>query len=346
MSDGQRLPAQQTPAFERPRTPPPRPERGGISATEAIVALLSLIWVVGLTLIFVFGRTDAAAARGFDVLGFVMTLLAIFVPVAVLWVGVAASRGARTMREESARLQAAIDGMRQTYLSQMHGPGGRPVFEKKLDEIAQAQRKTEMAIATFASIRNPALAEPRRPPLLAAPAAAGGDQASLELGAEPETAVAPVSTEEFILALNFPETAEDVEGFRALRRALTDRPTAQLIQASQDVLTLLSQDGIYMDDLSPDRAKPDVWRRFAQGERGRTISALGGVRDRSSLALSAARTRSDTIFRDAVHHFLRKFDHMLAGFEKRASDAEIADLSDTRTARAFMLLGRVAGTFD
>jgi hypothetical protein len=37
---------------------------------------------------------------------------------------------------------------------------------------------------------------------------------------------------------------------------------------------------------------------------------------------------------------------MLAGFEKTASDAEIADLSDTRTARAFMLLGRVAGTFD
>jgi hypothetical protein len=56
--------------------------------------------------------------------------------------------------------------------------------------------------------------------------------------------------------------------------------------------------------------------------------------------------RNDTIFRDAVHHFVRKFDQTLAGFEKRASDAEIVELSDTRTARAFMLLGRVAGTFD
>jgi hypothetical protein len=176
---------------------------------------------------------------------------------------------------------------------------------------------------------------------------AGADQASLELGGPAEeTPGAPVTTEDFVLALNFPETADDAAGFRALRRALADRQTAQLIQASQDVLTLLSQDGIYMDDLSPDRAKPDVWRRFAQGERGRAISALGGVRDRSSLALSAARMRSDTIFRDSVHHFLRKFDQMLAGFEKTASDAEIADLSDTRTARAFMLLGRVAGTLD
>jgi hypothetical protein len=131
-----------------------------------------------------------------------------------------------------------------------------------------------------------------------------------------------------------------------MRRALADRQTAQLIQASQDVLTLLSQDGIYMDDLRPDRPRPDLWRRFALGERGRTVSALGGVHDRSSLALAAGRMRSDTIFRDAVHHFLRKFDQTLTGFEKRATDTDLAELGDTRTARAFMLLGRVAGTFD
>jgi len=33
-------------------------------------------------------------------------------------------------------------------------------------------------------------------------------------------------------------------------------------------------------------------------------------------------------------------------FEPSASDAELSDLSNTRTARAFMLLGRVAGIFD
>ena len=60
----------------------------------------------------------------------------------------------------------------------------------------------------------------------------------------------------------------------------------------------------------------------------------------------AARMKQDTIFRDAAHHFLRRFDKSFSEFEEIASDSEIAALSGTRTARAFMLLGRVAGTFD
>ena len=155
-----------------------------------------------------------------------------------------------------------------------------------------------------------------------------------------------ISREEFIRAINFPETAEDTVGFNALRRALKDRAVAGLVQAAQDVLTLLSQDGIYMDDLRPDMARPEVWRQFAQGTRGRQIAALGGVRDRSSLALASGRMREDPIFRDAVHHFLRRFDKSFTQFEAEASDTEISELANTRTARAFMLLGRIAGVFD
>jgi hypothetical protein len=325
------------------------PPSRGITATEVLIGILSLLWIGGLTLVFVFGRSPDAESSGFDPLAFVMTLLAVFLPVAVLWVGAASARSARIMREESDRLHAAIEGIRQSYLADVRGPATRAGFERKLDEIAQAQKKTEAAIATFASIRVTAAAEARRtaalPPPPAPAPALPADQTSLPLGAT-EVAPQPITTDEFIRALNFPENADDAEGFRALRRALTDRPTAQVIQASQDVLTLLSQDGIYMDDLRPDRAKPDIWRRFAQGERGRTVSSLGGIRDRTSLALAAGRMRTDTIFRDAVHHFLRKFDQMLFSFEKRASDAEIAEMAETRTARAFMLLGRVAGTFD
>ena len=39
-------------------------------------------------------------------------------------------------------------------------------------------------------------------------------------------------------------------------------------------------------------------------------------------------------------------DQMIAEFEPNATDAELTSLGETRTARAFMLLGRVAGTFD
>ncbi len=178
------------------------------------------------------------------------------------------------------------------------------------------------------------------------PANPADEQPGLALGTPAEDMRNPLSVADFIQALQFPENPEDKEGFRALRVALEDRTVAKLIRAAQDVLTLLSEEGIYMDDLKPERARPEVWRRFAAGERGRAIAGLGGIRDRSSLALTAGRMREDPIFRDAAHHFLRTFDKTFSEFEKNATDSELADLAETRTARAFMLFGRVTGTFD
>jgi hypothetical protein len=252
------------------------------------------------------------------------------------------------VREDSQRLQAALNAIRQAQIAQAQR-GAVPLdgaIQKKLDEIAETAKKTETALATFHTIR---MSDPRQmtptAPVAATPDT-GGDQGALELGTPAEALAPPLAHGDFIRALHFPETAEDEAGFAALRRALKDRKAAQLIQAAQDVLTLLSQDGIYMDDLHPDRARPEVWRQFAQGVRGREVAALGGVRDRSSLALTAARMKQDPIFRDAVHHFLRRFDQLFAAFAEEATDAEITALAETRTARAFMLVGRVAGTFD
>ena len=283
--------------------------------------------------------------------GPLLTLVAVVLPVAVIWIGAVALRGARTMRQEAERLQAAMDAMRHAWLTQAQAGVGKTSVEKKLEEIAAAQKQTESALATFTSRRDAVPAPPPPPPparpAAPAPAAAPAeDQPALALGTPADALRAPVTTGDLIRALNFPDSQDDREGFGALRRALADRDVAKLIRAAQDVLTLFSQDGIYMDDLAPDRARPEVWRRFAQGDRGRGIAALGGVRDRSSLALTAARMRSDTVFRDAAHHFLRQFDRSFAAFEPAATDAEISDLADTRTARAFMLLGRVTGTFD
>ena len=321
------------------REKPPR-----LSSTEVIAIALSAIWIIGVGAFFLI--TNDPNAPELDTLRFVMTLLAIFLPVAMIWVAATAAKTSRIMREESARLQVAIDAMRNSYVqAQAGGSGMQPAVERKLEEIAAAQRKTESAIATFTSIRPeaevPSVAKSALPQN-----AEPQEQGKLELGTPAEALQAPINIPDFIRALNFPENAEDKEGFRALRRALQDSQTAQLVQASQDVLTMLSHDGIYMDDLRPDRARPEIWRKFAQGERGRPIAGLGGVRDRSCLALAAGRMRSDPVFRDASHHFLRLFDKTFAGFETTASDAEIASLSDTRTARAFMLLGRVTGTFD
>jgi len=317
-----------------------------VTGTEIAAGILSLAWLALVALIRILGGGGAGGN-----LGTVLTLVAVFLPVAMIWIAAITARTARSMREEARRLQAAIDSMRHVYVTQAQGGLGRVTQPRREPGAGDAGQGAADPRATFASRRDGSQTVPSadRKSALAAPETAppaGEDQAALALGTPADALREPVATGDLIRALNFPDSSEDREGFRALRRALDDRGTARLVRAAQDVLTLLSQDGIYMDDLAPDRARPEVWRRFAQGERGRGIAGLGGVRDRSSLALSAARMRQDTVFRDAVHHFLRQFDQTFAGLEGKISDAEIAALAETRTARAFMLLGRVTGTFD
>jgi len=317
----------------------------GISSTEIIAIVLSVGWMAMVGLFFLILPPQQAPNTPFDSLRIVLILMAIFLPVAMIWVAAAASRSARIMREESQRLQSAIDGMRETYLSERNsaGTGSGPTVERKLNEIAQTAKKTETTLATFASTRE---AQTQRIAITSVRSTTTDDQPTLALGTTSEDMTPVLGRLDLIRALNFPDTDQDTDGFTALRRALQDRSARQLVQAAQDILTLLSQDGIYMDDLRPDRARPEIWRRFAKGERGRAMASLGGVRDRSSLALTAGRMREDTIFRDAAHHFLRRFDQMLITFETEATDEDLIALSETRSARAFMLLGRVAGTFD
>lgn len=333
------------------RSPLPRRQTGGsLAMVEVMAALLSLVWVAAVVAYV----TGSPGTPGESALGLVMTLMVVFLPLALIWAVVTTLRALRALRAEAARLQVAVDAMRNAYVASQQrtavSSALKPAMEKKLDEIAAAQRQTETVLATFSSRRDGNLTVPSadHKAALAAPrpATPGDDQPGLALGTPADDLRAPISVVDFIRAVQFPENPEDKDGFRALRLALEDRSTAKLIRAAQDVLTLLSQEGIYMDDLTPDRARPEIWRRFAAGERGRALAGLGGIRDRSSLALTAGRMREDPVFRDAAHHFLRSFDRTFAEFEKNASDAEIADLAETRTARAFMLFGRVTGIFD
>ncbi len=320
-----------------------RPEGPRVTATEITAGLLSLLWLGAVIAWFTLtGPTDTDGGEG-D--GLILKLFVVFLPIALIWVAAVTARTIRELKDEARRLQVAVEAMRHSYVQQQQAAAAaaKPSVERKLDEIAASARQTETAIATFTSSRREGAPAPRPLP---APPAPQAEQPGLALDAPPEEQRLPIAIDEFIRALNFPDNPEDKEGFRCLRLALEDREAARLIRAAQDVLTLLAQDGIYVDDLRPDRAKPEIWRRFAAGERGRPIAALGGIRDRSSIALTAGRMRSDTIFRDAAHHFLRQFDRSFQAFEKTATDQDIAELADTRTARAFMLFGRVTGVFD
>jgi hypothetical protein len=313
--------------YGRPASPAPGP-------VEIAAAALGLLWLAAVAL-YAFNLPEGTGA-----VATVLAVLAAVLPLAFVWIAVVTARSVRVLRAEAARLQAAVDSMRNAYVAQQQAAaaGLKAVADRRTDEAAPPPAAARRDTGAVAPDRRPVAAPGRSPP--------AEDQPGLALETPAEASHPPLPVSEVIAALNFPDSDEDAAAFRALRAALDDRSTAKLIRSAQDVLTLLSQDGIYMDDLHPGSPVPDLWRRFAQGERGRAIAELGTVRDPAALARTAARMREDPVFRDAAHHFLRQFDRTFQKIEKAATDGELAALADTRTARAFLLFGRVSGTFD
>jgi hypothetical protein len=307
-----------------PEVPEARPEPAGapwelMGRAERIAAGASLGWAVIAGL--------AMALGGQSLVG---PVLVVVVPVALIWIGLFASHASRSAREESHRLRAEIQTLQRSLRTQARGGGLPAELDRRLAGIERAARQTETALAGFGVMR------PEPAP-----------EAEAEMP-EPTPAPPPpmLGRAEMARALNFPDSDQDLEGFAALRAALRDTRARQLIQASQDVLTLLSQDGIYMDDLAPPPAPAEAWRALARGERGEPLAPLAIGLDADGMAqVAAARMGEDTIFRDTSQHFLRLFDRMLDDYCDGAQDEEIALLAETRTGRAFRLLGAAAGNF-
>lgn len=316
---------------DRPRQPRRSLETGQAGAISA------LIWsaVAAVFLFVVLPATEEPLTRA-------MLALVLVIPAALLSVFLFLAVLVGDLRREVIDLQRSQDELRRVISEHKQDSLPlSPVAQSRLDQLSAAQEQTDTTIAMFFSHRA------RNGQIAAEPAAAipEDSQPRLALEDSPKPAAMPAGPAQLIRALHFPEDEHDTEGFEALQAALLDPMTAPLIRAAQDVLTRLAQDGIYMDDLRPERARPEFWRAFAQGTRGPLVSPLGGIRDRSCLALCSGRMRQDPEFRAAAHLFLREFDKVFAEFEKQADDAQIVAMTDTRSARAFMLLGRVSGVF-
>jgi hypothetical protein len=313
-------------------------EDGGRGAViYGLAAGFSVLWALGVGMMVWSGLSPS----GF--FGILVSALVVLLPVALTFYVAVTVNTLTRLRDEAAEVRHAMESLRASQSQQAQAAAGmRPAQRPEApfeDSAVPFTSRRDLSLTVPSADRKAVLAAPRA-------AARGEEQPALALGTPMDEPGAPLAMADFLRAVHFPENPDDAEGFRALRLALADRTVAKLIRAAQDVLTLLAQEGIYMDDLNPDRARPELWRKFAGGERGRAIAGLGAVRDRSCLALTAVRMREDAVFRDAAHHFLRSFDKAIAAVEPRATDTELSDLSDTRTARAFMLFGRVMGTFD
>ncbi|PZX16623.1 hypothetical protein LX81_01995 [Palleronia aestuarii] len=330
---------------------------------EIIALAAGVLW-------FVFWSIRLFTAEGINDLDALLTLTIVVLPLGFAWlaIGVFQVRRALLDAQEDRLAQAeALEQIEAALARELRRPdpedgaggsdgsGIRDALDHLIDLQTRGEARLSGKIAELGErLRHvesggggsPKAAAP--PPSTAAPKPVGTVPPEDEEVSEPLTEsfeADELSLEDFILAMQFPTDADDDAGFRALRRALKDRRAAQIVTSAQDILTLLSQNGIYMDDFHPLAAPPRTWRLFAGGERGHAVAALGGIRDREALAKVSARMREDTIFRDAAQHFLRHFDTALAELEPVASDAEIAALAETRSARAFMLVGRVAKLF-
>ena len=309
-------------------------EAEGLTQGEAIDIAFAIAWIVVVGIFFWQSMAGTGPEQGFVVGRWLLVAIAVFVPAGLIWLAALLARTARQLREDLHRTQAELLRLSGALTAQQQGAPSDP-------EEAQVQPAKDP--------RPPAVNPRREMSRLIVPRAAPqatAEQPTLALDTPPEDTNPPIERPDLIMALNFPDDEHDTEGFAALRRALRDKGARKLVQASQDVLTLLSQDGIYMDDMRPEPASAEMWRQFAEGQRGKAVDRLGAIKDQTYLSVISKRTREDTIFRDSVHHFLRCFDKLLVAFEEHATDEELLALAETRTARAFMLLGRTTGTFD
>ena len=125
-------------------------------AMEWMAGLMSVVWCVAVAA-YVW-----TAPAGAGTLGLVLTLLVVFMPLALIWAAVTTLRSVRALRGEAARLHATVEAMRAAYVAaqQSATAGTRPSVERKLDELAASARQTETALASFTSRRDVALTQP------------------------------------------------------------------------------------------------------------------------------------------------------------------------------------------
>ncbi|MGD9294278.1 MAG: hypothetical protein PVI41_05285, partial [Roseobacter sp.] len=96
-----------------------RPRTETITSIEFVAIAVSAVWLIGAALFFLFLPSDASeGGTGAGALRFLMTLMVIVMPIAMIWVAASAARASKVMRDESRRLQASIDAIRQTYIAQ------------------------------------------------------------------------------------------------------------------------------------------------------------------------------------------------------------------------------------
>jgi len=232
----------------------------GSRQTELIALILSIGWLVFVGAFFLFVPVSLSDG-GFDPLRLIMVMLAIFLPVAVIWVASIAARSARVMQAETQRLHGVIANLQQEVAEAKRPSTLSPAasVERKMTKIAQASKKADGSASTFKTQRPEGVVQRE-------------EQPSLRLGLDTTQDAAPLPRADLIRALNFPDSEGDTVGFAALRKALKDH-SARNLGARPHVAGPNSSPDARRPDISgyssslPAQLRPDVHVLRTGGER-------------------------------------------------------------------------------
>ncbi|MEM1298051.1 MAG: hypothetical protein AAGH68_02135 [Pseudomonadota bacterium] len=193
---------------------------------------------------------------------------------------------------------------------------------------------------------NPLMEVPQTPPKAPFPLLDPGPNAELPFAELPRSvARAPVNWTAATRALDDDTGLNGAHS--AVRAAAGDPDLAILLRQTSALAKALAEDKVHLEDLTLEHAPASLWHRYGMGERGPEIAVLGEVSDDITTALVRARLRGDMEFRTLAIRFADAYGRVLSrAAADLGPDPKLVEMAETRTGRAFVLLGGMVGAFN
>ena len=110
-------------------------------------------------------------------------------------------------------------------------------------------------------------------------------------------------------------------------------------------MTLLSKKGVYLDDHNFSPLDDRNWIEFILDENLGQKKSLICLSHDKLIEMLNKENINETIFRDTMLTFLRRFDQFIRFRCQSASDDQLSQLALTRSGKAFILIGKLYKIF-
>lgn len=304
-----------------------RAARVGIGSVyrNAIVSVLALILCVAWAGFAVFILFVPAGARAIPEPDLLIKAVVVLAPVILIWQVAVLYKLSRNTKEDVWALHAEIGALRAAPDSGGFADGYAGTAGPDIPTDPWEKDEPELS----------------HDPMPEAPDAGAGEAAPADPVPAPQ-AEAALSLATVIRALSFANDDDDTEGFEAVDRAMDDERIAGILDASQRVLHRLAEIDIFMDNLTPDIATPEVWRLHAANAGDSEISTLGGIAETHVFEQVSGLLEQDPEFREQASLMMHRINEQMLHIIGTADDDQILQFARSRTVLAFILLGNVA----